>query len=161
MFYKKGETTEDEEQMDEEQIMSGLEVDEDDAESGASVSNIESQIEKQKHGSSNDRIAVTRGKRETRRGESIRGQRETSKQSSEKRNKEKGSKNDSLIVVEDEKSDSTPKKKSGKSMWDKADANSSQPLVKRSNNFLQDQSVTDQQNENNNSERQPAPASTS
>lgn len=46
-------------------------------------------------------------------------------------------------------------------MWDKADANSSQPLVKRSNNFLQDQSVTDQQNENNNSERQPAPASTS
>jgi|TARA_B110000305_G_C19434735_1_gene638271 hypothetical protein len=59
--------------------MSGLEVDEDDAESGASVSNIESQIEKQKHGSSNDRIAVTRGKRETRRGESIRGQRETSK----------------------------------------------------------------------------------
>lgn len=41
MFYKKGETTEDEEQMDEEQIMSGLEVDEDDAESGASVTNIE------------------------------------------------------------------------------------------------------------------------
>ena len=37
MFYKKGETTEDEEQMDEEQIMSGLEVDEDDAESGEEV----------------------------------------------------------------------------------------------------------------------------
>ncbi len=72
MFYKKGETTEDEEQMDEANILSGLEVDEDDAESGASVSNIEA-IEKQKQNSSSDRIAVTRGKRETRRGESIRG----------------------------------------------------------------------------------------
>lgn len=64
-----------------------------------------------------------------------------------------------MIVVEDENTDSSPKKKPNK-MWDKADANSSQPLVKRSNNFLHDQSQTDQQNENNQSERQ-APASTS
>ena len=95
-------------------------------------------MEKSKHNqSSTDRIAVTRGKREARRGESIRGQRENSKQSSEKHKKEKSSKNDSMIVVEDENTDNSPKNKPNK-MWDKADSNSSQPLVKRSNNFLHD-----------------------